>query len=297
MVSSVSVSVPIWLTLTRMLLATPISMPRRRRTTLVTKISSPTSCTRFPSRLVSNRQPSQSSSARPSSMKLTGLKAAPLAGELITAVTGELGRCGIEGDEEIFAGLVAAPLDGVDQQPHGVLVGGELRGEPTLVALPGTQAAFVKDGLEGVKGLSSPAKALGKARGAGGHHHEFLEVDLRLGMPASIEDVHHRNRHHQRAAGGEVAIERLARRQRGGARGRQGGAQHGIGTQPRFVGRPVEVDEPLVDAPLVSRVGTAQRAGNLLIDVAHRLEDALAAVTAVVAVAQFDGLVGPSGCS
>src|SRR5437899_2130867 len=128
MVSSVSVSVPIWLTLTRMLLATPISMPRRRRTT----------------------------------------------------------------------------------------------------------APCVNGGLRGGRGLSSPAKALGKAWGAGGHHLEFLEVDLRLGMPASIEDVHHRNRHHQLAAGGEVAIERLARRQRGGARGRQGGAQHGIGTQPRF---------------------------------------------------------------
>ena len=47
--SRVSVRVPIWLTLTRIELATPASMPRASRSTLVTKRSSPTSCTRPPS--------------------------------------------------------------------------------------------------------------------------------------------------------------------------------------------------------------------------------------------------------
>ena len=134
--------------------------------------------------------------AGPAVDELTGLQAAPLAGELIAAVTVELGCRGIEGDEDIPAGLVAAALDGVDQQPHGVLVGIELGGEPTLVALPGAQAAFVKDVLEGVNRLGSPAEALRKAGGTGRHHHELLEVDLRLRMPAPVENVHHRNRHH-----------------------------------------------------------------------------------------------------
>ena len=43
--SSVSVSEPIWFTLIRIELATPISMPLRRRSVLVTNRSSPTSCT------------------------------------------------------------------------------------------------------------------------------------------------------------------------------------------------------------------------------------------------------------
>ena len=235
--------------------------------------------------------------AGPAVDELTGLQAPPLAGELIAAVTAELGCRGIEGDEEIPAGLVAAALDGVDQQPHGVLVSVELGGEPTLVALSGAQAAFVKDVLEGVKRLGSPAEALRKARGAGRHHHELLEVDLRLRMPAPVEDVHHRNRHPELSARGEIAIERLARGERGGSRRGEGGAQHGIGTKPRFVRRPVEVDEPLVDATLVSRIRPAQRGGDLLIDVADRLVDALATVAGRVAVAQLDGFMRPGGCA
>ena len=71
-VSSVSESVPIWLTLTRIAFATPRSMPSRSRTGLVAKRSSPTSWTRSPSRSVSRRQPSQSSSAIPSSIDTIG---------------------------------------------------------------------------------------------------------------------------------------------------------------------------------------------------------------------------------
>ena len=70
--SSVSVSVPIWLTLIRIALPVPPSMPRRSRSTLVTNRSSPTSCTRSPSRSVMAFQPAQSSSARPSSIDSTG---------------------------------------------------------------------------------------------------------------------------------------------------------------------------------------------------------------------------------
>ena len=66
--SSVSVSVPIWLTFTRIELPTPSSMPRRRRSGFVTKRSSPTSWTESPSSRVSCVQPSQSSSAAPSSI-------------------------------------------------------------------------------------------------------------------------------------------------------------------------------------------------------------------------------------
>ena len=48
MASSVSVSVPIWLTLMRIELPTPVSMPRLRRSVFVTNRSSPTSWMRSP---------------------------------------------------------------------------------------------------------------------------------------------------------------------------------------------------------------------------------------------------------
>ena len=71
-VSSVSERLPIWLTLTRIAFAAPRSMPWPSRSTFVTNRSSPTSCTRVPSAAVSCCQPSQSSSASPSSIETIG---------------------------------------------------------------------------------------------------------------------------------------------------------------------------------------------------------------------------------
>ena len=70
--SSVSVSVPIWLTFMSIALAIPSAIPFRSRSVLVTNRSSPTSCTLEPSVSVSAFQPAQSSSASPSSIERIG---------------------------------------------------------------------------------------------------------------------------------------------------------------------------------------------------------------------------------
>ena len=72
MTSSVSVSVPIWFTLTRIALPAPSSMPRSSRSGFVTNRSSPTICTRSSSASVIAIHPSQSSSASGSSMETIG---------------------------------------------------------------------------------------------------------------------------------------------------------------------------------------------------------------------------------
>ena len=70
--SSVSVTVPIWFSLTSSALPTWSAMPRVRISGLVTNTSSPTSCTLAPSVDVSSFHPSQSPSARPSSIETMG---------------------------------------------------------------------------------------------------------------------------------------------------------------------------------------------------------------------------------
>ena len=69
--SSDSVSVPIWFTFTRIAFATPSSIPRRRKSTFVTKRSSPTSCTRSPSVVGEScaSRPTRSRRARPRSRR------------------------------------------------------------------------------------------------------------------------------------------------------------------------------------------------------------------------------------
>ncbi len=73
--SSVSVSVPIWFSLTRSALPTPSAIPRARISGFVTKTSSPTSRIFAPSSFVMACQPFQSCSARPSSIDRIGYAA------------------------------------------------------------------------------------------------------------------------------------------------------------------------------------------------------------------------------
>ncbi|CPU65606.1 Uncharacterised protein [Mycobacteroides abscessus] len=70
--SSVSVSVPIWLSFTRSEFAALSSMPFARRSGLVTNRSSPTICTRSPTSATSCDQLSHSSSDSGSSMETSG---------------------------------------------------------------------------------------------------------------------------------------------------------------------------------------------------------------------------------
>ena len=72
MVSSVSVSVPIWLGFIRIALAARSSTARASRSRFVTSRSSPTIWTRSPRLAVRARHPAQSSSAIPSSIDAIG---------------------------------------------------------------------------------------------------------------------------------------------------------------------------------------------------------------------------------
>ena len=115
-------------------------------------------------------------------------------------------------------------------------------------------------------------------------------------MLAAVEDVQHRHRHHQLSTAREIPIERLPRCQRRRSRHGKRGAENRVRAQAGFVCGAVEIDQPFVDGALVCGIGAPQRTGNLIVDVANGLEHALAAVAALVAIAQLDRLVGPGGC-
>ena len=170
MQSSVSVSVPIWLSLMRIAFATPPSMPRFRRSTFVTKTSSPTSCTLSPRRLVSAFQPSQSSSAQPSSIEMSGYfcgerlvdgdelvarDALLVEGVLAGLLVEELAGGAVERDEDVLARLVAGLLDGADDVLDGLLVRRELRREAALVADRDRVALVLEELLQRVEDLGA----------------------------------------------------------------------------------------------------------------------------------------------
>ncbi len=109
-------------------------------------------------------------------------------------------------------------------------------------------------------------------------------------MRATVEDVHHRDGQDVRVRAAHVAEQRQAGRLGGGVRDGQRDAQHGVGAELALVVGPVELDHGGVDLALVGGVEADDLLGDRLVDVLDSLQDALAQVARLVAVAQLDGL-------
>ena len=92
----------------------------------------------------------------------------------------------------------------------------------------------------------------------------------------------------------DVAEQRQAGGVGGGAGDGEADAEDRVGAQPRLVRRAVEVDQLLVDQPLLAGVVADQLGADDVEDVVDGLGDALAAV-ALTAVAELDGLEGAGG--
>ena len=72
-------------------------------------------------------------------------------------------------------------------------------------------------------------------------------------------------------------------------------AENGVGAEPALVRRAVELDHDLVDLDLLLGVHAAERVEDLAVDGVDRLLHALAEIARLVAVAQFDRLMGAGG--
>ena len=200
-------------------------------------------------------------------------------------------------------GGVAGVLDGFLDQVQCRAVGRQVRREATFVAQAGGEALFLEDGLEGVVDLNTPAQALGEGLGTQRNNHEFLDVDVGIGVGTAVEDVHQRNRQHVGVRAAQVLVQRQVRGGGGCVGNGQGHAQDGVGAQLALVRGAVQVQHGLVDAALVGGVEAGQCRGDLVDDRVNGLLDTLAEVTALVAVTEFDGFVlaggspGRNGCA
>ncbi|MCY1411921.1 hypothetical protein D9M71_273170 [compost metagenome] len=118
-------------------------------------------------------------------------------------------------------------------------------------------------------------------------------------MLAAVDDVHHRYRHGVLAGGavqvGDVGIERYALGLRSGLGGSQGHGEDGVGAQLGLVLGTVQLDHRAVQSFLVSSVLAQQQVADRAVDVGHGLQNALAQVTALVAITQFQCLAGTGG--
>ena len=155
-------------------------------------------------------------------------------------------------------------------------------------------------------GLHSPAQSFREAGCADGHQHELLDVDVVVGVLATVEHVHHGNGKHVSVRSAYVAIERnvqfVSCRVCGGERD----AKDGVCPAAALVRRSVGVDHGRVDVALRCHRQANNGLGEVGVDKANGCQHALALVT-VSPVAQFDSFElaggctawhqGPAGCS
>ena len=304
--SSVSDTVPIWLSLISTALAASISIPRRSRSVLVTKRSSPTICTLRPSRSVRHCQWDQSSSAMPSSMLMIGYFPRPLLvlveklpgveyrafpeQRIASIVQHQLRGRDVHGEEAVLAGHVSRLLDGGEGKLHGLLVGGQGRREPAFVAEPRRCPSPAQDVSKGVVGLDAGAEGVAEAVESRGHHHELLEVRRVVGVATAVDYVEHGRREGDRPISGEVLVQGRPTAGCGGPGDREGDPQHGVCAKPSLVRRAVDLDERPVDGGLVVGADAGDCRGDAALDIVDRTRNPKPPETPGVAVAQLDRL-------
>ena len=114
-------------------------------------------------------------------------------------------------------------------------------------------------------------------------------------MRAAVQHVQHGRGQDAGVDAAEIAIERNLQRLRHGAGCSHRDGENRVRAQLAFVRRAVERDHGLVDQPLVGGIHAFQFGRDHGFNVGHGLQHALAEVMALVAVAQFHGLMLAGG--
>ena len=143
--------------------------------------------------------------------------------------------------------------------------------------------------------FGAPAEGVGEGFRAYGHDHEFLEVDVVVGVGATVEDVHHGGGEDRGVDAAEVAVEGEAEGFGGGAGAGHGDGEDGVGAEVALVVGAVDGDHGRVDEFLIAGVHAGEFGGDGGLDVVDGLEDALAEVVGLVVIAELDGLVLAGG--
>ena len=107
-------------------------------------------------------------------------------------------------------------------------------------------------------------------------------------MCAAIDDVHHRNGQRYGPHAAEVAVERQTGFLSGSARHGHGDCEHRIGAETALVFRAVQINHQTVNVDLIGRFCAEHGIGDFARNVFHGLENAFAAETSRILVAEFN---------
>ena len=171
----------------------------------------------------------------------------------------------------------------------------EVGSKAALIAHAGDVAIGGEDGFQSMEDFGAHAQAVGKRVRADGHDHEFLNVQVVGGVSAAVDDVHHGNGQHLGVDAADVLVQRQGQGFGGGAGRGERHAEHGVGAEAGLVVRAVQIQHGVVHLHLAQRVEAHDRFRDLGVHVFNGLADALAFITSLVSVAQFQRFAGPRG--
>ena len=139
------------------------------------------------------------------------------------------------------------------------------------------------------------AQGFGKVYGPNRHDHEFLDIDVVIGMSTAIEDVHHRNRQFLSVDTAQILVQGQTGIFSGCFGAGKADAQDGIGTKFAFIFGSIKAQERLVNLDLTGRFKANEGIADDVVDVIHSLQDAFTEVTVLIPVTQFHGFMNACG--
>ena len=203
----------------------------------------------------------------------------------------ELAGSAVHSNLHVLARLVAGILDGLNDAVQGILDAVECGSETTLVTHSSAQAALLEQLGQCVEYLGTHANSLALVLGTNGTDHELLEGDGGIAVCTAIDDVHHGHGQHMGIGTTDVAVQGHTEVVGSSVSHGERNAQDGVSAEFALSGGAVEFDHRHVDGALVKGIHTLNLGSDYLVDVLNGLEDALAAVTLLVAVTQFKSLI------
>ena len=111
-------------------------------------------------------------------------------------------------------------------------------------------------------------------------------------MSTTIHDVHHRNGERVGVAATDVAIQRNVQSLSGSLSASQRYAEHSVCTELRLRRSAVEGEHLVVDSTLTEHAVTLQGGSDDVVDVLNSLQDTLAQIATLVAVAKLETASG-----
>ena len=210
---------------------------------------------------------------------------------VVEAIDVKFGRGAVEGNAHIAPRHISGPIHGIEYSLDGCFGTRQGRSKAAFVAHGGTQTLFMQHLLQRMEHLGTHAQPFLKRRCPHGTNHKLLKSNGSIGVRASVDDIHHGDRHHIGIGPTDISIQ--GDTQLRGCRFGYGqrDAQDGVGTQFRLRGGAVEVDQLPVDTTLLEGIGPFECFCNHLVDVVYSLLYPFTTVTQFITVAQFEGLV------